>query len=74
MPRQLVTQIGAPQGIEINMIHMRSNTRRILALHPDRSIHGEYSVKKFGSCTDPHFTILGHSFQIQAALLFVVER
>src|SRR3984957_10257880 len=70
---KLLSQIGAPQRVQIDMIHLHRNVRRIISAHADTSRQGKRAAWKFGVPAYAHVAPIRCGLEIQSAHEFMVK-
>ena len=74
MSGQLVTEVGAPQGVKIEMVHAGRDDGRIVSTDSERAFELEGAMRKFGISAELQFAIFRRRREIESAGEFAVER
>src|SRR4029077_5500986 len=70
---QLISEVSAPQRVQIQMIHMCCDIGRIIALHPDGSVHRQRALGELGMAAYHKFPLLRDRLQEKIAGEFAIQ-
>ena len=73
MSGELVAEIGVPQEIKIELIHLQRNVGGVAVAHLDMPANEQRTVLQLGSTAKLQITTLADGSQIKASHEFVIE-
>src|SRR5271165_1298696 len=74
MSCELASEVGAPQGVEIELVHFEVEVGGIVTAQLDVAADRQRAPREAGIAGEMQFAALGHTVQVEVTRQFVIER